>query len=557
MLNEIIFEQAKSGDKIVKVNGYYLHSKFDPLKEAYNFAKKKYRAHHFHIIFGYGMGYIVDALLKETKFNEPILVIDPLIDEEMLNFKAYEKENIYYLPMYSLDVIRSLAYELGSYTSKITFITSINYNNIFAKELKTIAELVLDVQHNELMNINSTVAFSMQWQINYLMNLKYEINDYSLDVLKKKYTAPVVIASGGPSLTKQLPLIKKYRKCIILVCAGSTINSLLNANIEPDYVVSIDGGEPNYNHFKELNLNYSQLIYAPMVHYKIRESFKNDALVMIPHVRQTVQKHLKQKTDKNFPIIAGGGSVAHFSLSIAKYITTGPIALIGQDLAYTNNKTHAEGNKNSIKQKGDIEIEGYYGDKVSSSESFKNMRNTFIEMNYFIPHDNQIFNCTEGGAKIEGYNQVPFELFLEKYTNGNIARIKLPENNQIMKEIILEDEFEKYDRILNLLKQGIEVTNAEQGPVFSPKSINKLSYIEKNLNKLYKETCIDMLLEPIVVFAEHEFLPDFGENKFQEYLRVKKYILTLYETCYKELEDYVKKVKDLMKESEFDYDTKC
>lgn len=40
------------------------------------------------------------------------------------------------------------------------------------------------------------------------MNLYYVHKDQSLKELYNKYDCPVILASGGPSLTKQLPLLK-------------------------------------------------------------------------------------------------------------------------------------------------------------------------------------------------------------------------------------------------------------------------------------------------------------------------------------------------------------
>ena len=67
---------TKLGNNTLKVNGYLLHSKYDPKKEAVNFVKKNYKKNKVLILFGYGKGYILDEFL-DVSDQEKIIVIDP------------------------------------------------------------------------------------------------------------------------------------------------------------------------------------------------------------------------------------------------------------------------------------------------------------------------------------------------------------------------------------------------------------------------------------------------------------------------------------------------
>ena len=545
---DMSFEETKNNLTTVKLNGYYLHSKFNPISEANKIANDIYKPHHLHVIFGYGMGYIVNELLEVCKFNEPILIIDPLLDNDLLTLQKYNSENVYYFPFDSMEVIRNNISNLADMTSKMTYYVSPNYKKIFLKEVHVIAEMISNAQKKEMMNIATTKQFSVEWQINYAMNLKKLCHDYSLNDLHKKYSCPIVVASSGPSLIKQLEDLKKYRDKIILICAGSTINSLLNYNIRPDYVVSIDGGINNYKHFENLKLEGIELIYSPILHYKVRETFLSNSFIFAPHVRPQIAKILKEKTNRAFPIITGGGSVAHFALSVAKFMTDGPICLIGQDLAYTDNQTHSVGNKNnkSIENKQTILVDGYYGDKVVSSTVFQSMIHTFEDMNVMQPHTSLMINCTEGGAKIKGYGQLSFSAFLENYAKSPVRKLTINHSNEGNDRDFLEDEFKLYDKISHLLKNGLKIIYREKGPLFSNKGINEIQTIERKLNKLYEQACVDMLLEPIIRSAEHEFLPPVNEDKYEEFKRVKKYISTLYEESSTVMTKYVESLENIL-----------
>lgn len=549
---DLNFEEAKNNEPTIKLDGYYLHSKYNPSLEAQKLVDNVYKPHHLHIIYGYGLGYIVNELANKRQFNEPILIIDPLIEQGFIKLNN-QKQNVHYVSGEKLEAVRQEIALLAGMTNKMFFYVSPNYKKIFLKEIHQMAQLVNEAQQKELINISTTNYFAMDWQINYAMNLEKMNNDLSLNSLFKQYTCPVVIASSGPSLNKQLPLLKKYRDYIILICAGSTINALLNAGIKPDYVVSIDGGINNFKHFKNLNLFDIELIYSPLLHYQVRENFSANCYVFIPYVRPSLKEILKNKVNKDFPVLIGGGSVAHYALSVAKIITSGPICMIGQDLAYTDDQTHSKGNKNYklIENKEVIWIDGYNGEKVKSSLVFKGMINIFEEMNSFDLNESDVFNCTEGGAKINGYKQIPFESFLNRYTKDCVTRIIFKNPIQEKRNDALKEDFLIYDEILSLLKKGVKVIEKEHGKVFSENGLNQIKKIEKKLNMLYHQTGVDMLLEPIITSAEHEFLPPVNENKYDKFKRVKKYITVLYEQSILMMERYIERLnKTLAEESE-------
>ena len=548
---DVSFEKTKDNLTTVKVNGYYLHSKFNPLLEAEKLVKDIYKPHHLHIIFGYGMGYIIEALSKKRKFNEPIIIIDPLLDKGLLAKENIDNQyNTHYVSVEKTEDIRGKISNLAGMTNKIHFFISPNYKKIFLTESHKIAQLVNDVQKREMINVSTTMRFALDWQINYAMNLRNINNDMSLNKLFKIYDCPIVVAASGPSLSKQLSLLKEYRKRIILICAGSTINSLLNAGIQPDYVVSIDGGINNFQHFENIKLDYSELIYSPLLHYKVRNQFTSTCYAFVPYVRPALNNILKKKMKKELPIIIGGGSVAHYALSIAKYMTSGPICMIGQDLAYTNDQTHSSGNKNNktIENNNLVLVDGYFDEKVKTDITFKSMIQTFEEMNNFHPHETFIFNCTEGGAKISGYLQKSFQDFLNQYTFGEVTKVSIVCLNSEVQTDLLKEDFEGYDKILNLLKKGLKIIDKEPGPVFSIDGINQIKKIEKKLNMLYLETCVDMLLEPITTFAEHEFLPPVDENIRDEFKRIKEYITVLYTESIKMIEKYIEQLNKILKE---------
>ena len=546
----LLIEKSKIDVNTLKINNYYMHSKYNPIRESENIAEKYFKPHHLHILFGYGLGYIADELIKKFKFNEPLLILDPLLDNELLTYRHENIKRVYRANLSNKELLSNLLSQLNSYSNKISVIISPNYDRLFDDVISETLKIIKDAQIREIYNVNTINLFAETWQLNNLLGLDKFLNDEPIDKLKKQYNCPIVVAASGPSLSKQIEKLKVSRDKLILICAGSTINVLQKHNLEPDYVVSVDGGIANYNHFKELSLDYPELIYSPTNHYKIRNSFNSAAYTFIPRSFPTLSSYFALNFNKDVPFINGGGSVAHYALSIAKMITSGPIAMIGQDLAYTDGISHAKGNKHTTKiedtKQEKFEVEGYYSENgpVLTNNSFKTMIDTFEQMQLSEPHENKVYNCTEGGAKIALYEQIPFEQFLNQYCFSDVQRIvsKRNENFDVDIDQILKKEFEGYHEIKKLLKEGIFITNKEIGPMFNNGTLNKLSKIESKLKTLYKKFNLDSLLEPIIIKNEIKFLPQLNETAYTKFNRVKEYTITLYKDCLDRIENFEKKI---------------
>lgn len=534
---QIEYVKGKTGIETMKVNGYFLHSKYDPIREANEFAKKNYRPGHVHILFGYGKGYFVEALLNEFKSNENLIVIEPI-----LTTSGLDKEGIVFIQSNSIDEI---AEEVNKYSqmfvlNNVHIICSPNYDKIFQNLYKELLIKLKERVSINRININSINKMAHEWQRNYLYNIKNAIHDHSIHVLHKYTNSPVVIASGGPSLTKQIPLLKKIRDKVLLIVSGSTVNTLLKENIEPDYVVSIDSQEVNYNHFKDLKLKHAKLIYSMFNHYKIRESFYNDAFYFVQKNEKALASHLNNIVHTKVEGIYGGESVANYAFTIANYISSGPIALIGQDLAYTDNKSHAENNKHfkmiteeDIIKRGMFYTEGYYGDKVLTDSAFLAMKESFERLIKTIPVNENIFNCTEGGAKIHHFKQIPFKQFIETFVTDHIStesykkEIIEVNNNEIIQ--LFNNELEILKKIKRLVVENLSLISSNKyNTHFSENILKKMDRNDKEIEEKRNKTSLQVIMGPLNIAILKNYTPKNNETPQEAYSRVVEQNRALY-----------------------------
>lgn len=523
MIEQII---SKSGLTVTKINDYVCHSLYNPQKEAISFVDKHIEDVQIHFIYGYGDGYIVNEFLKRTDMDNTLYVIvDPFID--ISEFKHEKAEFISFKDEQTLRE-KLQPYMWISFNRKIS--VSPNYDKMDLEKYKEFLLILKDMTKLAKVNENTVSKYANKWYVNYLENMNYLVEDRSLSVLKNISNKSVVIASGGPSLTKQLPILKKYRKQIILISAGSTTNSLLSAEIVPDIVVSIDGDEINYNHFKDKQFSDETLfIYSMQSYPKIRTSFSK-GYYFLDLASTGLKEHLNKFGTEETLVLEGGGSVAHFALSIAMYISNGSIALIGQDLAYTNGLTHAENNvyRKEIKEDKDlVEIIGYNEKVVYTDYMFLSMKQTFEEMAKALDMS-RVYNCTEGGIKLEGYSQKSFEDFFKDIANdsqmGNsekLTEVPVGINKQIYSK--LKKELELYKNIAKATKLNMNLLKANKKKAsFGTSVLNKMNANDKIMKDGIKGTPVEIAFRAIDIKVNKDFKAKYNESEKEQYDRIYK-----------------------------------
>lgn len=535
-------EAAKSGVLTMKMNDFYIHSKYDPIKEAEKFIDKNYKVGKTIILYGYGLGYIVESFKVARKLQEKIIVIDPFQKIEKKN-----EHNIYYLDSErNTELTNHLNAILNDNdTGNIEIICSPNYRNIDEKKYAEIYEMISNVLKSKIINFNTIQSMAWPWYENFLDNMKYTFYDETITSLFNRYTCPVIVVAGGPSLTKQLPLLKSIKgKCIIL-CAGSTIQTLLKHHIEPDYIVNIDGGQKNLLHFEPLQNSTINYIYGLQSTKGIRENFKGNSFYFSP-----ISDPLSNTFIKNYMPsirkIEGGVSVASYTLAIASYISSGPIALIGQDLAYTNNSSHADGNVQQ-EQKKYVEdhfykkVIGYFDDEVFSDATLISMKDNIEQVILGINNrKGDCYNCTEGGAKINYISQLSFAKFIEQFINDEVEIIKIKETKKTL--------FSKYK---NFLEKSMQSLNKRKlalkkciNSIEQKTQTNQMLQVELNkCKKLIEELNLLGVVNLIEINMNKQFKPMIHES-IEEQLHIAN---KKNEYMFKELLIIFEKTEDLFK----------
>ncbi|HED6750948.1 TPA: motility associated factor glycosyltransferase family protein, partial [Campylobacter jejuni] len=313
---------------------------------------------------------------------------------------------------------------------------------------------------------------------------------------RKGISDTAIIVSTGPSLTKQLPLLKKYANKATIFCADSSYPILAKHGIKPDYVCMLERTELTaefFNHdFGEFDKDIV-FVCAGVVHPKAIEYLKgrNRKYLIIPRYLY-FPIYIKLKY---FDFLYNTPSVAHMSYFLSVLLNHKNIIFIGQDLAYAENgNSHPDDYQNSANYESQmyehILTEAYGGKKEIKTHEFWIFFKQILEA-MIIKYHITTYNCTEGGARIEGTIEKPFlwacENLLDKDLNKPFEKLE-PLSLNKQNEFLLKAYYKVYQSIKHCRDFSKILSN----------DFEKIQSIYLSLNE--KEEDINLAIEKIDKF---------------------------------------------------------
>lgn len=268
-----------------------------------------------------------------------------------------------------------------------------------------------------------------------ILNNLYNLTAFAQasELHKKFIGCPAVIVSPGPSLQKNVLLLKKIKGRALIICVLHALVYLQKEGIHPDFVIHVDPVD-----LKTLNDKKGEVKKSlwekwilendlSKVNCFITGAYANPSMFSLP-TKNTIWMNPGLPIGDYIPLGIEdykrvGGSVAHSAFDIAVNFGCSSIALIGQDLAYgEKGLAYAPGGLN--RKKGDkymethgrdIEVTGFHGKPVTTNEIFLSWSEFFSSFAEKLQSSNlRLFNCTEGGMYIEGFRHCKLQSFLEK-----------------------------------------------------------------------------------------------------------------------------------------------
>jgi hypothetical protein len=391
---------------------YYLHSKYDPIKEAKAWVDNiniEPTLHHICLI-GIGLGYHVNLLAKKYPklrihvFEFNYAFVKWLLGRKKLS-SLFENKNIFLHHGEDMSfLLKQLSFHLSEHADNFL---------LYKPSLELIEQKVVRRSLESFFIKKRTIREQKELlNKNFESNIRLQDQDISSFIGEFK-NKPTIIVSAGPSLSKQLPLLKKaFQRDVIIACVGTALLPLIKAGIKPNLIMISDPKELIVDQFLGIEKIDVPLFYLSTANHSAVKQYKGSRYIVWQSGYPNAEFSAKQF---NVPLIETGGSVATCLLDLMVKLGSKAIALVGQDLAFTNNKTHANGThlfKEINEFINTLEVEDYF-----RKEKIKTSRNLYIYLKWFEKYveeheGKQFWNCTEGGAHIRGWKHRPLSEFL-------------------------------------------------------------------------------------------------------------------------------------------------
>lgn len=394
-----------------EVDSFYLHSKYDPIREAsiwINGIGSNKKEQIKLVVVGMGAGYHIRQLLKSTNVQE-ITIFE--FNEEYYN---WIRNSTLIMDLLSN---KKVTYKLVK--DKIGFENFIQFLNkniiIYQPSLKVIPSKYKELKEKiENFIIQERTAFSDNFQFHDNFEKNILLMDSGLNAFKRPRQSSMILVSAGPSLTKHLPLLKKaYLSCEYIIGAvGTAFIPLMDYGIVPNFVMISDPNQEIVEQFQNFSTEKTTLFYLSTANHQAVNNFKGFRYIVWQEGFDLAER---QAFEKNEPLIKTGGSVATCLLDLMIYLGAQRIALVGQDLAFTDQKSHAEKTHDQRKIKSTEllrEVPDYF--QKGTVYTSKNLSVYLDWFKQYVDDKNDIefWNCTEGGAFINGWIHKPLIKFL-------------------------------------------------------------------------------------------------------------------------------------------------
>ncbi|EHK8874043.1 motility associated factor glycosyltransferase family protein [Campylobacter jejuni] len=489
-------------------NTFLYENVIDEFNSMLNTYNDKYLLYPVLYFYGFGNGILFKALLQ-NKNHQHIVVFEKDIEIiwimfHILDFSSeLQNSRLMILETSSLDIeffSNFCSSKPFFQFSRIYFLELMShYYERFHEDILGLNKKLAENFKNSIVSHGNDPLDALQGIEQFVYNLPQMITHPSYKELlskRKGISDTAIIVSTGPSLTKQLPLLKKYANKATIFCADSSYPILAKHGIKPDYVCMLERTEITaefFNHdFGEFDKDIV-FVCAGVVHPKAIEYLKgrNRKYLITPRYLY-FPIYIKLKY---FDFLYNTPSVAHMSYFLSVLLNHKNIIFIGQDLAYAENgNSHPDDYQNSANYESQmyehILTIAYGGNgKVETHEVwifFKQILEAMI-----IKYHITTYNCTEGGARIEGTIEKPFlwacENLLHKDLNKPFEKLE-PLSLNKQNEFLLKAYYKVYQSIKHCRDFSKILSN----------DFNNIQNIYLNLNK--KENDLNLAIRKIDEF---------------------------------------------------------
>lgn len=483
-VDKIETKEARDGNPIAVITKggkeYRLNSAFRPVEEAAKWVQQ-YTFHNLNnnvTMYGFGNGYFVKALLEKLPEDDHLFIYEPCAEMFLHVLEHYDLESVLLDARVVIGVeginefdfqksIRNV-YEVANLGNSIITIHPV-YEKIFLSKFESFKDEIRSSAQSARIYYNTLRLLAKKTFYNTFMNIPKLRDSISITELKAEWNPdiPVIIVSAGPSVEESIKELKMVNGRALIVAVDRILDFLLDKGIKPDFVVTLDAKKNIKNFTKRDSVD------VPMFCVGQAQPGIMDKQVGKKIICWT-NDYMREKYESildDFPNVPTSGSVATYSAQIVRFLGTKKIFLVGQDLAYHGEITHAGGVISNPHSDYAQMVDGINGEKVKSRYDwieYKQWFEDFIVMN----PDIELIDTKKQGALIKGSTLMSLTEGMEKY--GVPCAEEISEKLTNMKPTFSEEDFQAIKEEMIGEKKDLEQLKkkAKEGASFCNDIIN-------------------------------------------------------------------------------------
>lgn len=550
------FLAYQQGKTVIAINSMYspaheterYMAQFEPILDSSSF-----------LVFGLGNGQVIDQILAEEEKIVFCTIWEPSVQIMKKALEEYDLTSILGSDCVRLlvgDIDRNkLETELSEMVTydgwkRFQLCVLNKYDQIYEKECTEIIEIYHRVVFAKEAELNTLIRFAKSGMENEVYTMKWLMNCVPYQFLKKEVSCdvPYIVVAAGPSLEKNVEQLKRAKGKAIIICVDTAIGFLLNHDVTPDIICCVDA-QKELCLFENPKIAEIPIVVSTDTNYKVLEKMGDCKPIYVSISNDFLEKEFA-KQGINIGYFDGGGSVATVCFQMGVTLGFKRIILVGQDLAFTEDKVHAgmgKYNKDDLVY-GFSVVEGYNGGQVTTRNDLKNYLEWY---NARIPQlqDCEVINATEGGAKITGTIQMPLAEAIDKYCVKECQVAEILKQTKSVWETkeerqSLYDDIEKQYRYFKGFRRRLKeaISSTERGILllerggYQKKELQKIDNVLASITREVEEKTGILILIKRMIDTEasmtddlHEVAENTEKESIRLYKKMHKYLLDMLE----------------------------
>ncbi|GFI29024.1 hypothetical protein IMSAGC013_00408 [Lachnospiraceae bacterium] len=526
------------------------------------------------LILGMGNIHYLEELMAQTDESVIVMLYEPLFSVFEKQLERVDFEKIFGRRTVALivegineggmeGIVRTLLQ--GDKIPLMKYFVLPNYVELCREQVNHFLELLVKITENYYMGIGTKMFFSPYQAENFYHNVQYIRTGYKAFQLFRAIPddIPAFVVSAGPSLNKNIKELKRAKNKSFIIAVDTAVKPLLREGIVPDMFATLDGLKPlelvKTEQARNLPLLTMVTAANAILDYHTGKKFFYDE--GYEYVRKMFEMNGKKL--EGFPT---GGSVATLAFSLTCHLGFRKIIFVGQDLAYTDNKSHADGTFQDAMPEEDteefIKVPGNYETEVPTLKNLDSYRKWFGEYIEWWTrgHKTVFINATEGGARIEGTELMTLsevidrECIKEVDVSACIDRLEpvFQEEEQEKIRIFQQDTPKQVHQIVTLAREGKKLYQqleklCQKGNMDKQAYLKILKRVKRNRKKIEENPNYQLLSESMTkaeqIICSGQYLRrETMEEEGIELARQGKKYMELLEEYAAITEEYTKKV---------------